>query len=91
VRVFEQKREEEAAPESQSAFAAYRAEDHVPLAPALLALALLAALAGATLTLGRRQRDPHRHRHRTAALATARGERRPAVRRRPRHRPGGPR
>jgi hypothetical protein len=77
VRVFEQKREEEAAPESQSAFSAYRADDHVPLAPALLALALLAALAGATLTLGarHRHRDRHRERHRAAALATVRGER----------------
>lgn len=68
VRVFEQKREEEAAPESQSAFAAYRADDHLPLAPALLALALLAALAGATLSLGVR--------HRRAALATTRPQHR---------------
>ncbi|HEX5145523.1 MAG TPA: hypothetical protein VFV85_00765, partial [Conexibacter sp.] len=51
------------------AFAAYRADDHQPLGPALLGLALIAALAGATLTLGVRRRD----RHRTVAFARARG------------------
>ncbi|HZV74340.1 MAG TPA: hypothetical protein VFF79_11545, partial [Conexibacter sp.] len=71
VRVYEEKREEEAAPESQSAFAAYRADDHLPLGAGLLGLALIAALAGATLTLGLRNRD----RDRSAAFATARGER----------------
>ncbi|HEU4701698.1 MAG TPA: hypothetical protein VFS37_04380, partial [Conexibacter sp.] len=70
-------REEEVAPEQQSAFAAYRADDHQPLGPALLGLALVAALAGATLTLGLRTRD----RHRAAALASA-----PT---RQRRRPGG--
>jgi hypothetical protein len=74
VRVFEEKREEEVAPEQQSAFAAYRADDHQPLGAALLGLALIAALAGATLTLGLRSRDRHQQRRRPAAFATARGE-----------------
>lgn len=88
VRVYEEKREEEVAPEQQSAFAAYRADDHLPLAPALLGLALIAALAGASLTLGVRRRERFQRRpgarrrsRRDLALATART----------RHRPGGPR
>ncbi|MBS1869134.1 MAG: hypothetical protein JSS99_05680 [Actinobacteria bacterium] len=84
VRVYEEKREEEVAPEQQSAFAAYRADDHQPLGPALLGLALIAALAGATLTLGVRTRDRHRNRPRRAALARASA----SITHR---RPGGPR
>jgi hypothetical protein len=72
IRVYEEKREEEVAPEQQSAFSLYRPDDHAPLAPALLALALLASFAGAGLTLGVRRRD----RHRDAAFATVRGGRR---------------
>lgn len=80
VRVFEEKREEEVAPESQSAFSAYRPDDHLPLGPALLGLALIASLAGATLSLGARRRE--RHQRRPVALATNRHHR---------NRPGGPR
>ena len=82
VRVYEEKREEEVAPEQQSAFSLYRPDDHAPLAPALLALALLASFAGAALTLGVRRRD----RHRDAAFATVRGGRRAPLPDRTHHR-----
>jgi hypothetical protein len=83
VRVYEEKREEEVAPEQQSAFSLYRPDDHAPLAPALLALVLLASFAGAGLTLGVRRRD----RHRDAAFATVRsGRRAPLPNRTRRHR-----
>ena len=86
VRVFEEKREEEAAPESQSAFSAYHPDEHAPLGSAVLGLALLAALAGAALTLGVRGRD----RYPDAAYATTRTASQP-YRPPPRHRRGGPR
>jgi hypothetical protein len=69
VRVYEEKREEEVAPESSQAFARYDPDEHVPLAPALLGVALLAAFAGTALTLGVRRRD--RNGPRTVAPLTA--------------------
>lgn len=58
VRVHEEKREEEIAPESSQASAvAYRADDHLPLAPFIVGIAVIAALAGISLRLPRR-RDP---------------------------------
>jgi hypothetical protein len=72
VRVYEEKREEEVAPEQSSAFAAYNPDEHVPLAPALLGVALLAAFAGTGLTLGVRRRDRNRPRGVAPATATAR-------------------
>ncbi|HYV16722.1 MAG TPA: hypothetical protein VE972_11960 [Conexibacter sp.] len=86
VRVFEEKREEEAAPESQSAFSAYHPDEHAPLGAGVLGLALLAALAGAALTLGVRGRD----RYRDPAYATTRTASQ-RYRPPPRHRRGGPR
>jgi hypothetical protein len=72
VRVFEEKREEEVAPEQQSAFARYDPDEHVPLAPALLGLALLAAFSGTALTLGVRRRDRRGPRRVSPATASAR-------------------
>jgi hypothetical protein len=62
VRVTEEKREEEVAPEQQSAFAAYAADDHRPTSPYILGLVAIAALAGASINLGLRRRDRDRHR-----------------------------
>jgi hypothetical protein len=59
VRVQEEEREEEAAPEQSAAAVAYRAEEHLPLEPFLLGMALLAALAGVSIFRGGRRRDPH--------------------------------
>lgn len=72
VRVFEQKREEEVAPEQSSAFARYDPDEHAPLAPALLGLALIAAFSGTALALGVRRRDRHRPRRVAPATAAAR-------------------
>ena len=72
VRVFEEKREEEVAPEQQSAFARYDPDEHVPLAPALLGVALLAAFSGTALTLGVRRRDRRGLRRVSPATASAR-------------------
>ncbi len=59
VRAHEEKREEEAAPEqSQANAVAYRADEHLPLEPFVLGLALLAALAGVSIFRGGRRRDP---------------------------------
>jgi hypothetical protein len=55
VRVFEQKREEEAAPEQSSAFAAYRPDGQFPLAPFIFGMLLVAAVAGVPLALGLRR------------------------------------
>jgi hypothetical protein len=75
IRVMEEKREEEAAPESSQAAVAFRHDDQAPLAPWLLAMAMIGALAGTSLTLGHRRRerrtdlavvaahDPHRIPH----------------------------
>jgi len=69
VRVFEQKREEEVAPEQSSAYAAYHPDEHSGLPSGFLyGIALIAALAGASITLGARRRDP-RH---EAVIASAR-------------------
>jgi hypothetical protein len=71
VRVFEEKREEEAAPESSQAFAAYRVDDHdggPVLAVYLFGAAILAAAAGASVRLGPRRRN-HRQ---EIAIAVAR-------------------
>ena len=57
IRVFEEKREEEAAPEQSSAAVAYRVADHAPVAVYLYGLVVLAAFAGATLRLGLRRRE----------------------------------
>jgi hypothetical protein len=57
VRVFEEKREEEAAPEQSQAAASYREDDHAPLAPWILGGVLLAALAGASIRPGPRTRS----------------------------------
>jgi len=57
VRVMEEKREEEAAPESSQAAVAFRHDDQTPLAPWLLAMALIGALAGTSLALGHRRRE----------------------------------
>lgn len=83
VRVFEQKREEEVSPESQSAFARYDPDEHAPLAPALLGFALLAAFAGTALTLGVRRRDRNGPRRAAPATASARSAARAANRTRP--------
>ena len=58
IRVFEEKREEEAAPEQSSAALAYRYRDHAPTSVFLYGAIVLAAFAGASLRLGvsRRQR-----------------------------------
>jgi hypothetical protein len=85
VRVFEEKREEEVAPEQSSAFAAYNPDEHVPLAPALLGVALLAAFAGTALTLGVRRRDRNTPRRVAPATANARAQAR-AEQRHSRHR-----
>jgi hypothetical protein len=83
VRVFEEKREEEVAPEQSSAFARYDPDEHVPLAPALLGLALLAAFSGTALTLGVRRRDRNRPRRVAPATANARARARADERLRP--------
>jgi hypothetical protein len=57
IRVFEEKREEEAAPESSSAAFAYRFEDHMPTSVFLYGVIVLAAFAGATVRLGLRRRE----------------------------------
>ncbi len=57
IRVFEEKREEEAAPESSSAAVAYRYEEHAPTSVYLYGVVVLAAFAGATLRLGLRRRE----------------------------------
>ena len=57
MRVFEEKREEEAAPEQSSAAVAYRVADHAPVGVYLYGLVVLAAFAGATLRLGLRRRE----------------------------------
>jgi hypothetical protein len=69
VRVYEEKREEEAAPEQSQAFSAYHPDQgpDVPLAPFVLGVVVIAAAAGASLRLGVRRRD-HRH---EAAIAAA--------------------
>jgi len=69
VRVFEQKREEEVAPEQSSAYAAYHPDEHSGLPGGFLyGIALIAALAGASITLGARRRDPRQE----AVVAAAR-------------------
>ena len=57
IRVFEEKREEEAAPEQSQAAVAYRHAEHAPAGAYLYGLVLLAAFAGATLHLGLRRRE----------------------------------
>ena len=57
VRVLEEKREEEAAPEQSQAAVAYRHGDYAPSGPLLYGLVLIAALAGATLRVGLRRRE----------------------------------
>lgn len=86
IRVFEEKREEEVAPESSSAFAHYDPDEHAPLAPLLLGVALLAAFAGTTLTLGVRRRDRHRPQRVAPATATARARARADQRHSPQRR-----
>jgi len=63
VRVFEEKREEEAAPESQSAFAAYHPDDVwiLPSALTLLLVVLVGAGAGTAVGRTRRRNAPFRH------------------------------
>jgi hypothetical protein len=70
VRVYEEKREEEAAPEQSQAFAAYHPDEgpQVPLAPFVFGIVLIGAAAGASIRTGLRRRD-HRH---EAAIAAAR-------------------
>lgn len=58
-RVFEEKREEEVAPESSSAFTAYDNDHRAPVPEYLLALAAIAALAGAGIRIDYRRR--HRY------------------------------
>jgi hypothetical protein len=57
IRVFEEKREEEAAPEQSSAAVAYRYRDHAPVSIFLYGAIVLAAFAGASLRLGMRRRE----------------------------------
>ena len=57
IRVFEEKREEEAAPEQSSAALAYRYRDHAPTSVFLYGAIVLAAFAGASLRLGVRRRQ----------------------------------
>jgi hypothetical protein len=57
IRVFEEKREEEAAPEQSSAALAYRFEEHMPTSLFLYGVIVLAAFAGASLRLGIRRRE----------------------------------
>ena len=70
ARVYEEKREEEAAPEQSQAFSAYHPDQgpDVPLAPFVLGAVLLSAAAGASIRTGMRRRD-RRH---EAAIAAAR-------------------
>ena len=71
IRVFEEKREEEAAPEQSLGRLAYRFEEHVPTALFLYGVIVLAAFAGATLRLGiraARARDRRRRRPRPSTL-----------------------
>jgi hypothetical protein len=57
VRVYEEKREEEAAPESSQASVAYRYRDHMPVGVVLYGLIVLAAFAGVSVRIGLRRRD----------------------------------
>jgi hypothetical protein len=68
VRVYEEKREEEAAPEQSQAFAAYHPDQggDLALAPFVLGIVVLAAAAGASVRTGLRRRD---RRHEVAILA----------------------
>lgn len=60
VRVHEEKREEEIAPEqSQANAVAFHTDDHLPVEPFLVGLALIAALAGVTIRPGRRRRPAY--------------------------------
>ena len=82
VRVFEEKREEEAAPEQSSAYAIYRADEHSGTPDTFLyGLVLLAALAGTSIAAGSRRRQ----RRSDFALADTRTSvrHRPTARRRP--------
>jgi hypothetical protein len=66
--VYEEKREEEAAPESSQAFAAYHPDQgsDIPLAPFVLGIVVLAAAAGASVRTVLRRRD---RRHEVAIRA----------------------
>lgn len=86
IRVFEEKREEEVAPESTSAFARYDPDEHAPVGTLLLGLALLAAFSGTTLTLGVRRRDRNRPQRVAPATATARARARADQRHSPQRR-----
>ena len=66
ARVYEEKREEEVAPEASQAFSAYDADDRAPVPQYLLGIAMLAALAGASL------RVDFKRRHRYTELAHSR-------------------
>ena len=83
IRAFEDRREEEAAPEQSQAFSAYHVDAHgggPPLALYLLGAAVLAAAAGASLRLGPRRRE---HRQETAIAAARIGASPRPLRRRP--------
>jgi hypothetical protein len=69
VRVYEEKREEEAAPEQSQAFAAYHPDEGpgIPIAPFVLGVVLIGAAAGA----GLRTRLTRRDRRHEAAIAAA--------------------
>jgi hypothetical protein len=68
VRVFEEKREEEVAPEQSQAYARYEPSDtRVPYGPTLIAAIVLLAAAGAELRNG-----PRRRARRRLATATVR-------------------
>jgi hypothetical protein len=56
ARVFEEKREEEVAPEQSQAFSAYDADDRAPVPSYLLGVVLLAALAGASIRIDYKRR-----------------------------------
>ena len=72
----EEKREEEVAPETESAASRYVPEEHQSPAPFVLGFAVLAALAGATIVRGL-PRGGERRRQRAAIAAVSLDRRRP--------------
>ena len=72
--MFEEKREEEVAPESSQAFMAYDADDRAPVPTYLLGIVLLAAMAGASIRTDYKRRrrftEPAYSRNSTARTIT---------------------
>lgn len=74
-RVFEEKREEEAATEDSQAFARFDANEGPPIVISALGLALIAGLAGASLAVNRNSNDNRRPASVTATIAPDRRRR----------------